>query len=50
MRRGRKSSWEGEQWNVAQEKGRSEGVKNRHKKIVMVKIMIQKNKKKENTR
>jgi hypothetical protein len=40
MRRGRKSSWEGEQWIVAQEKeGRG---KNRNKKIVLVKLIIQK--------
>jgi hypothetical protein len=35
MRRGRKSSWEGEQWE-------SEGGKNRDKTIVMVKLIIQK--------
>jgi hypothetical protein len=42
MRRGRKSSWEEEQWNVVQEKGGNEGSKNRDKKIVMVKLIIQK--------
>jgi hypothetical protein len=42
MKRGRKSSWEGEQWNVAQEKkGESEEGKDRDKRIVMVKLVIQ---------
>jgi hypothetical protein len=45
MIRGRKSSWEGEQWIIAQEKGGSEGSKRRGKKIVMVKLIIQKKKK-----
>jgi hypothetical protein len=40
MRRGRKSSWEGEQWIVLQERGRNEGGKNRDKKIVMIKLII----------
>jgi hypothetical protein len=40
MRRGRKSSWEGEQWIVAQKKGESKGGKNRDKKIVIVKLII----------
>jgi hypothetical protein len=42
MRRGRKNSWEGEQQIVAQEKRESEGDKNRDKKIMMVKLIIQK--------
>jgi hypothetical protein len=45
MRRGRKSSGVGEQWIVAKEKGRSEGGKDRDKKIVMVTFVIQKQKK-----
>jgi hypothetical protein len=41
MRRGRKSSWE---WILAQEKDEmeSEGGKNMDKKIVMVKLTVQK--------
>jgi hypothetical protein len=35
----------GEQWIVAKEKGRSEGGKDRDKKIVMVTFVIQKQKK-----
>jgi hypothetical protein len=31
--KGRKNSWEGEQWIVAQENGESEGGKNRNKKV-----------------
>jgi hypothetical protein len=37
MREDRKSSWEGEQWIVAQEKKRKCRGKNRDKKIVLVK-------------
>jgi hypothetical protein len=41
MRSGRKSSWEGGKWSVAQEKeGKSAG-KNRDKKLVMVKLIMQ---------
>jgi hypothetical protein len=42
MRRGRKSSLEREQWFVTQERRESEVSKNTDKKIVMVKLMIQK--------
>jgi hypothetical protein len=42
MRRGRKSSWEGEQMDC------STGLMNRNRKIVMVKLIIQKKKKKKN--
>jgi hypothetical protein len=43
MRMGRKSSWEGEQWIIAQKE--SEGGKNRDKKIVMVDLIILEEKK-----
>jgi hypothetical protein len=39
MSRGRESSWEGEQWFIAQEKEESEGGKIRDKKIMMVKLI-----------
>jgi hypothetical protein len=42
MKRGRNSNWEGGQWIVAQEKEGNRRGKNRDKKIVMVKIIIQK--------
>jgi hypothetical protein len=42
MRRDRKNSWEREQWIVAQKIKESEGGTNRDKKIVMVKLVIQK--------
>jgi hypothetical protein len=42
MRRGRKSSWEGEQWIVALEKRESKGGKNRDKKIMMAKLILKK--------
>jgi hypothetical protein len=41
---GRKISWEGDQWIVAQERGESEEGKNRDKKIVMVKLTTQEKK------
>jgi hypothetical protein len=37
----RQSSWEGEQWILAQEKEKSEGDKNRNKEIVILKLIIQ---------
>jgi hypothetical protein len=40
MRRDRKSSWEGEQWIVAQKRRENERGKNRDKKIVMAKLII----------
>jgi hypothetical protein len=48
MRKGRKSSWGGEQWNVIQEREESDGGKNRDKEIVMVKLIIQKTKNRHN--
>jgi hypothetical protein len=45
MKRVRKSSWEVEQWIVAQEKWGSEVGKNKDRKIVMIKFIIQKEKK-----
>jgi hypothetical protein len=50
IRRGRKSTLEGEQWIVAQEKGGNEGLKTKEKKIVMVKLVIQRKRKRKNTR
>jgi hypothetical protein len=41
--KGRKSSWEGKQLTVLQEKWESEGGRNRNNKLVMVKLIIQKN-------
>jgi hypothetical protein len=50
MRRGKKSIWEGYQWIIAQEKGgKVKEAKTRDKKIVMVKLMIQKEKKRLGT-
>jgi hypothetical protein len=40
MRRGRKSSWEGEQW-VVQRRRESEEGENRERRIVMMKLIIQ---------
>jgi hypothetical protein len=52
MKRDSKSSWEGEQWIVAQEKEGKWRGKNKDTKIVMVKLIIQKKKekRKKNTR
>jgi hypothetical protein len=44
---GRRSSWEGEQWIVAQEK-ESEVDKNRDEKIVIVKLIVQKENRNKN--
>jgi hypothetical protein len=44
MRRGRKSMWKREQWIVAQEKEESEGDENRDEEIVMVKLIVYKEK------
>jgi hypothetical protein len=38
--RGRKNSWWGKQWIIAQEKEKIEGSKNSDKKIVIIKLQI----------
>jgi hypothetical protein len=40
VRRDRKSSWEGEQWIVAQGRRESEEGKYRYKRKVMVKLIV----------
>jgi hypothetical protein len=45
MRKGRKSSWEGQQCIVAQEKDGEKGGESNDEKIVMVKLIVQKEKK-----
>jgi hypothetical protein len=46
-RRGRKSTWEGEQWIVAQEK-EGEWSENRDEKILMVKLIVQRENRNKN--
>jgi hypothetical protein len=48
MRRGRKSSWVGEQWILAQEKRESVGGEIRDEKILMVKLIVQKENRNKN--
>jgi hypothetical protein len=45
--KGQKSSWEGEQWILAQEKGEHEGSQNRDEKMVMVMLIVEKEKRKQ---
>jgi hypothetical protein len=50
MRRDRKSSWEGQKWIFSTREGgrKSEGGKSRDEKIVMVKLIVQKENRNKN--